>query len=87
VNIIDLQFYFFKITMMFNARWAMDQPMDLNLVSIPWKMLSSNVLLCAQLSNFTKVAKLAMVQIMGFIKDERTFSTLMTRSQVPCRPT
>jgi hypothetical protein len=76
VNIIDLQSSFFKITMMFNAQWAMNQPMDLNLVLRLWKRLSSNVLLCAQLSKFTKVTKLAMVQIMGFVKDERTFSTL-----------
>jgi hypothetical protein len=33
VNIIDLQSYFFKITMMSNAQWAMDQPMDLNPMS------------------------------------------------------
>jgi len=64
------------MTMMFNAQWAMDQPTDLNLVSRLWKKLSSNVLLCAQLFEFTKVAKLAMVQIMGFVEDERTFSTL-----------
>jgi hypothetical protein len=40
------------------------------------KKLYSNVLLCAQLFEFMKVAKLVVVQIMDFMKDERTFSTL-----------
>ncbi len=50
--------------------------MDANLVSKLWKTLSSNALLCAQLSEFMKVVELAMAQIMGFVEDERTFSTL-----------
>jgi hypothetical protein len=33
VNIIDLQSYFFKITIMSNAQWATDQPMALNPMS------------------------------------------------------
>jgi hypothetical protein len=61
---------------MFNVQWAMDQPMDLNLVSRLWKKLFSHVLLCAQLFEFMKMAKLAINQIMGFMEDERTFSTL-----------
>jgi len=61
---------------MSNVQWAMDQPMDVNLVSRLWKKLFLNALLCAQLSEFMKVAKLVVVQIMGFVKDERTFSIL-----------
>jgi hypothetical protein len=60
---------------MLNAQWAMDQHMDLDPVFSLWKMFTSNALLCAQLSKFMKVAKLAMVQIMGFVEDERTFLT------------
>jgi hypothetical protein len=37
-----------------------------------WKKLSSN----AQIFEFMKVAELAMVQIMGFVEDERIFSIL-----------
>jgi hypothetical protein len=51
--------------------------MDVNLVSKLWKTLSSNALLCAQLYEFMKVVELAMAQIMGFVEDERIFSTLM----------
>jgi hypothetical protein len=62
--------------MMSNAQWAIDQPMDVNLVSKLWKTLSSNALLCAQLSEFMKMVGLAMAQIMGSVEDEKTFSTL-----------
>lgn len=33
VDILDLQCSFFKVTMLSNAQWAMDQPMDLNPLS------------------------------------------------------
>jgi hypothetical protein len=49
VNIIDLQYYFFKITIMSNAQWAMGQPMALNPMSKLRKKISSNELLCGQL--------------------------------------
>jgi hypothetical protein len=55
----------------------MDQPMDLNPMFILWKKVSSNALLCAQLSEFMKVAKLATIQIVEYMEDERTFSTLI----------
>jgi hypothetical protein len=45
VNILDLQSSFFKITMMSNAQWAMDQPMDVNPMSKIWKKFYSNALL------------------------------------------
>ncbi len=51
--------------------------MDLNLMSKFQKKFSNNVLLCIQLVEFMKMAKLAMIQIMGFVKNERTFSTLI----------
>jgi hypothetical protein len=47
--------------MMSNVQRAMDQPMDVNLVSRLWKKLSPNALLCVQLSKFMKVAKLVVV--------------------------
>jgi TRAP-type mannitol/chloroaromatic compound transport system permease large subunit len=76
VNILDMLFSFFKITMMSNAQWAMDQPMYVNLVSRFWKKLSSNALLCVQFFEFMKVVELAVVQIKGYVEDEKTFSTL-----------
>jgi len=62
--------------MLSNVQWAMDQPMDVNLVFRLWKKFSPNALLCVQLSEFMKVAKLVVVQIMGSMEDEIIFSTL-----------
>ncbi len=62
--------------MMSNAQWAMDQPMDVNPMSRLWKKLFPNALLCVQLFEFMKVAKLVVVQIMGSIEDESIVSTL-----------
>jgi hypothetical protein len=60
---MDLQASFFKITLMSNSQWAMDQPMDLNPISRLWKKFTSNVLLCACLFEFIKVVDLNVVQI------------------------
>ncbi len=62
--------------MIFNAQWAMNQPLNLNPLFQLWKKLSSNALLCAHLSEFMKVVELAMVRIMGSMEDEKTFFTL-----------
>ncbi len=62
--------------MMSSAQRAMDQPMDVNSVSKLWNKLFRNALLCAQLSKFMNIAKLVVVQIMGSVEDEKTFSTL-----------
>jgi hypothetical protein len=48
----------------------MDQPMDVNPMSKLWKKLSPNALLCVQLFEFMKVAKLVVVQIVGFVEDK-----------------
>jgi hypothetical protein len=62
--------------MLSNAQWVVDQPIDLDILSRFWKKLFSNALLCAYLNEFMQVAILTMVQIMGSMEDERTFSTL-----------
>jgi hypothetical protein len=54
---------------MSNAQRVMDQPMDVNPMSKLWKKVSSNALLCVQLFEFMKVAKL-VVQIVGFVEDK-----------------
>jgi hypothetical protein len=51
--------------------------MDVNSKLKLWNKLSPNAFLCAQLSEFMNVAKLVVIQIMGSMEDEKTFSTLM----------
>jgi hypothetical protein len=76
VSILDLQSSFFKITMMFNVQWAMDKLMDLNPMFRLWKKLFNNVFIMCPTFWTHKLAKLVMVQIMGFVEDEKTFLTL-----------
>jgi hypothetical protein len=40
------------------------------------KVVLQCTLLCACHSEFMKVVEVALVQIMGFVEDERTFTTL-----------
>ncbi len=54
----------------------MYQPMDLNAMFKLWKNFFSNVFLHVQLFEFLKATKLVVVQTMGFVEDERIFSTL-----------
>ncbi len=50
--------------------------MDLNPLSRLWKKLSNNALLSTYANEFMKVIKLVVIQIMGFVEDERTHLTL-----------
>lgn len=73
---LDVQCLFEKIIMIFNPQWAMDQPLNLNPLFQLWKELSPNALLCVHLSEFMEVVELVLVQIMGFVEDERNFLTV-----------
>jgi hypothetical protein len=62
--------------MLNNAQWAVDNNFGMNPLTCLWLKLSSNALLASKLSEFLKLAKIAAVTILGFVEDERTFSTL-----------
>jgi hypothetical protein len=61
-GIEDIQFAFFKITMVLILKWAMEQCVDITMLSKLWMKLYSNALF-TRLSEFMKVVVLAMVQI------------------------
>jgi hypothetical protein len=46
VNILDFKFSFFKITMMSNALWAIDHPMDILWMLIQCPDFGRNILQC-----------------------------------------
>lgn len=48
----------------------------MNPLSSLWQKLDSNALLASKLSEFVKVAEVIIVTVLGFVEDERTFSTL-----------
>jgi hypothetical protein len=58
------------------ATKSMEQPHTLNLVTKLWQKLGCNALLLSKLSEYMKVAQIAVTAVLGSCEDERTFSTL-----------
>ncbi len=54
----------------------MVEPFDTNPVTKLWVTINNNVLLTQQLNEYLKLVKIAMVSMLGFVKDERIFSML-----------
>lgn len=67
---------FFKLTMMQNAEKVMAKPCDVNPMTKQWKKLNTNPLLCNRISEWFKLAELAIVTVIRSMEDERMFSTL-----------
>lgn len=75
-NALDMQSNLFKITMKFNVTIAMEVPFNVN--PLIWLLctLKTYRILRHSLLEFFKLAKIAIVQVLGLVEDERTFSTL-----------
>jgi hypothetical protein len=73
---LDLQLCLFKLTMKSHAAKAMEQPHTLNPVTKLWQKLGCNALLLSKLSEYMKLAHIAVTAVLGSCEDERTFSTL-----------
>jgi hypothetical protein len=73
---LDLQTSLFKFTMKSHAKSAMEEPHDMNLVTKLWTKLGSNALLFSRLSEYMKVANIAVTAVLGSVEDKCTFSTL-----------
>jgi len=59
-----------------NAEPIMVESSDNNFVSRLWmKIISFPIMIC-KLSEYKKLVEIAMVQVLGFVEDERTFSNL-----------
>jgi hypothetical protein len=66
----------FKLTMKSNSKGAMEEPRDRNPLTKLWQKVSQNTLMTQRLSEFIKVAEIAVTAVLGSVEDERTFSTL-----------
>jgi hypothetical protein len=71
-----LQLCLFKLTMKSHATKAMEQPHTVNPVTKLWQKLGCNALLLSKLSEYMKLAQIAVTAVLGSCEDERTFSTL-----------
>jgi hypothetical protein len=74
----------FKMAMVNNSAWAMEQPPPrfnlhipiLNLLIKIWRQLNANSTLSSSFLKYIKLAKIAMVQALGLVEDERAFFSL-----------
>ncbi len=73
----DLQRFLFVFTMTKNVKLAMQKPSDVNLVTKLWKTLTSFQILEVKIPEYTKLAKLDVVQVIGPIENECCFSTVI----------
>ena len=70
---LDEQAFMFKLVMKANCHVAMEGDLPLNPLTHLWRRLEANGLLQQKLSEYMKIAELAVV---GCVEDKRTFSTL-----------
>ncbi len=73
---LDLQSSLFQRTMKTQSSKAMEEPKAENLVIKLWRQLATSSRLLVRLFEFMKLVELAIVQVIGNIKDEKTLSTL-----------
>lgn len=66
----------FKQTMKKHADAAISEPFDENPLTKVWSRLAASPTLRERLSEWFKVAEIAMVTVLGSVEDERTFSTM-----------
>ena len=74
--VLDEQAFMFKLAMKGNCHVAMEGNLPLNPLTRLWRRLEANGLLRQKLSEYMKIAELAVVTVLGSVEDERTFSTL-----------
>jgi hypothetical protein len=67
---LDLQMLFFKLTMKSNVNSTMVLPQKLNPLTRIWTSLVASPVIILQLPKYFKLAKIAMIQMIGYVEDE-----------------
>jgi hypothetical protein len=75
-NVLEIQANIFKITMKSNAATTMEAPFHINPLTWLWITLETSCILKHSFPKFFKLAKIVIVQVLGSMEDEHTFSTL-----------
>jgi hypothetical protein len=73
---LDSQQGYFKIPMKSNTHVAMEPPYDINLVTRIWRSIFASRVLSHGFPEYLKLAKIAMVHVIGSVEDERVFSSV-----------
>jgi hypothetical protein len=66
----------FNLTMISNAHVTMAKLIDMNLLMHLWRIFLASKLLVCSFPKYFKLAKIAMVQVLGRMEDEQYFSSL-----------
>jgi hypothetical protein len=74
---LECQHGLFKLTMKFNAMACMAPPFDTNLPTRMWRLVTTFRILITSFPKYVKLAKLAMVQVVGSVEDETCFFILV----------
>jgi hypothetical protein len=73
---LELQQSLFKLSIHNNSMAACEPPYLFNPLTKIWCMLDANLELAVQFPEYIKLAQIAMVYVLGFVEDERCFSSL-----------
>jgi hypothetical protein len=76
VHALDLQVSFFKMTMGHNFDPILYKESDLNPLTKMWHKVFRSPFINHKLLEFIKLVKIVVVQVLGYIEDERIFSTM-----------
>ncbi len=77
VGDLECQHGLFKLTMKSNAMACMAPPFDTNLPTIMWQFVTTSHILITSFPKYSKWVKLAMVQVVGSVEDERCLFILV----------
>jgi hypothetical protein len=60
----------FKITLQFNPITTMEAPFHVNPLTLLWHILEASHILCHFFLEFFKLAKVAIIEVLGLVEDE-----------------
>jgi len=73
---LGVQKTMFKIIMRFNAKATLGPPNIINPLTKMWRIISHFTILSPNVSEYVKLTKIAMIQVLGSVEDEQVFNNL-----------
>ncbi len=71
---VDAQQVMFKLCMKNNFKAAMEPLFDLNPLNLVWRIIDASWVFMHFFPKYLKLAKMAIVNVLGNVEDERCFS-------------
>jgi hypothetical protein len=75
---LDMQYNIFKTTLQSNVVATMEAPFHVNPLTQLWRILEASYILQHSFLEFFKLAKIAIVQMLGSMENEWTFSFFLS---------